>query len=84
MAFYYPTQNKAGNSDSSLKEIHKGLKTCEAQAKVTGSEKEEMILKDNDCGVAKDGLVKQAKLRDPAASMDSSTYAKPYGIRRSR
>jgi hypothetical protein len=35
----------------------------------------EMMLKDNDCGVAKEHRIKKAKLLDPVAHMDPQTYA---------
>lgn len=72
MAFYYPTQNKAGEFKLKSEKDPKDV-PAEAQAKVMAVK--EMILKDNDCGVAKDGLVKQAKLLDRVAHMDPSTYA---------
>jgi len=72
MAFYYPAQNKAGEFKLKSEKDPKDV-PAEAQAKVMAVK--EMILKDNDCGVAKDGLVKQAKLLDRVAHMDPSTYA---------
>ena len=72
IAYYYPAQNKAGEFKLKSENVPKNV-PAEAQAKVM--EIKEMILKDNDCGVVKDDLVKQAKLLDRVAHMDPSTYA---------
>jgi len=72
LAYYYPAQNQAGEFKLKSENDRKDV-PAEAQAKVM--EIKEMLLKDNDCGVVKDPLVKQAKLLDRVAHMDPSTYA---------
>ena len=81
MAFYYPAQNKAGEFKLKSEKDPKDV-PAEAQAKVMAVK--EMILKDNDCGVAKDGLVKPGQASRPGGAYGSLHLRQLDGIRQSR
>lgn len=69
--YFYPTVSKTNEyklkSESDLAEIPEIDRAKALKIK-------EMVLKDNDCGVAKSNRVKEAKLLDRVAHMDPDTY----------
>lgn len=69
--YFYLKKNKKGeielSSKDKLKEVPEELQGSVVKAK-------EMILKDNDCGVAKSNLIKDGKLLNDVAHMSPKTY----------
>jgi len=68
--YYFPVRNEGGfkiSSKDNLEEIPEALRPLAVSAK-------EMVLKDNDCGVAKENRIKAAGLLDRVAHMSPDTY----------
>jgi hypothetical protein len=71
--FYYRDANDL-NADGSAKLKSKKSLTPEEVARLGAVQVKTMLLKDNDCGVAKDNIAKQAGLADRIAHIDPKTY----------
>lgn len=71
---YYYRDTIDLNSDGSAKLKSSRALTPEEAAKAGAVKVKEMLLKDNDCGVAKQNIEKQAGLADRIAHIDPNTY----------
>jgi hypothetical protein len=72
-AYYYLDSNDR-NPDGSAKLKSKNKLTPEEVAQLKAVQIKTLLLKDNDCGVAKDNIAKQAGLADRIAHIDPKTY----------
>ena len=72
-AYYYLDTNDR-NPDGSAKLKSKKSLTPEEIAQLKAVQVKTLLLKDNDCGVAKDNIAKQAGLADRIAHIDPQTY----------
>ena len=71
--YYYLDANDL-NQDGSAKLKSSKSFTPEEAARVGGVQVKKLLLKDNDCGVAKDNIAKQTGLADRIAHIDPKTY----------
>jgi hypothetical protein len=71
---YYYRDNKDRNPDGSAKLKSSRDLTPEEAAQAQAVQVKEMLLKDNDCGVTKQNVAKQAGLADRIAHIDPNTY----------
>ncbi len=73
LTYYYLDANDLNPDGSAKLKSSKNL-TPEQAAQLGAVQVKEMLLKDNDCGVAKDNIAKQTSLADRIAHIDPSTY----------
>ncbi|MEJ2377242.1 MAG: hypothetical protein P8Y71_18160 [Pseudolabrys sp.] len=71
--YYYLDANDRNQDGSAKLKSKKGL-TPEEAAQLNAVQVKKMLLKDNDCGVAKDNIAKQTALADRVAHIDPKTY----------
>ncbi len=71
---YYYLDAKDLNQDGSAKLKSKKSLTPEEATQLGAVQVKTLLLKDNDCGVAKDNIAKQAGLADRIAHIDPKTY----------
>ncbi len=71
--YYYLDANDLNQDGSAKLKSSKSL-TPEEAARVGAVQVKKMLLKDNDCGVAKDNIAKQTGLADRIAHIDPGTY----------
>lgn len=74
LAAYYYLDTKDLNQDGSPKLKSSGNMAPEEVARLGAVEIKKMLLKDNDCGVAKTNVAKQVGLADRIAHIDPQTY----------
>ncbi len=73
MAYFYFDANDR-NADGSAKLKSKKSLTADEATQLKAVQVKTMLLKDNDCGVAKDNVAKQSNLADRIAHIDPKTY----------
>ncbi len=73
MTYYYRDADDRGPDGSARLKTRKSL-TSEEAARLGAVEVKTMLLKDNDCGVTKDNIARQAGLADRIAHIDPGTY----------
>ena len=73
MTYYYRDANDPNPDGSARLKTKKNL-TPEEAAQLGAVQVKTMLLKDNDCGVAKDNIARQAGLADRIAHIDPGTY----------
>jgi hypothetical protein len=73
MTYYYFDANDRSEDGSATLKSKKSL-TPEEVTQLGAVQVKTMLLKDNDCGVAKDNIAKQAGLADRIAHIDPKTY----------
>jgi hypothetical protein len=71
--YYYLDANDLDQGGSAKLKSSKSL-TSEEAARVGAVQVKKLLLKDNDCGVAKENIAKQADLADRIAHIDPTTY----------
>jgi hypothetical protein len=71
--YYYLDANDLNQDGSARLKSSKSF-TPEEAARVGGVQVKKLLLKDNDCGVAKDNIAKQTGLADRIAHIDPKTY----------
>ncbi len=71
--YYYHDTNDLNQDGSAKLKSSEGL-TPEEAARVGAVQVKKLLLKDNDCGVAKDNIAKQTGLADRIAHIDPQTY----------
>ena len=74
LATYYYLDTKDLDQGGSAKLKSSKSLTPEEAARVGAVQVKKLLLKDNDCGVAKENIAKQAGLADRIAHIDSETY----------
>jgi hypothetical protein len=73
MTYYYRDTDNPNPDGSARLKTRRSL-TPEEVAQLGAVEVKTMLLKDNDCGVAKDNIARQARLADRIAHIDPRTY----------
>jgi hypothetical protein len=71
--YYYPDPKDLDRDDNPKLKSSQDL-TAEEVARVGAVQIKKMLLKDNDCGVAKQNIAKQVGLADRIAHLDPKTY----------
>lgn len=77
--FYYTTINKQGEFDV---KSEKKREKIPAASQASAIEIKEMMLKDNDCGVAKENRIKAGRLLEGVAHMSPKTYRQLMALER--